>query len=297
MCDEDCSVWLSFAEKWKPDYDISQGECPVTPKKDKVHIAANEPPVSPVYDKRDNPMKPARSLRYFDSIAEQEVARFLDSALYKSLEGDWSFKRTREREEQLQGIDCCWSNGDINYNVDEKAAIHYINQDLKTFVMECSFLRVDKTTKEKIPTLGWFLNEELKTDAYLLCYIHADERLYPVVQDKKYMREYFKTLEAEDIEAVYCIFVRKSDIMAYLESQGYSREALIERVKEYREVCETDAGEDVALQGRDFYLKFTRDLPEQPINLVFKRKKMEELAISRYMVHRDGKDSFFVVNV
>ena len=89
------------------------------------------------------------SHRKRDSHVEKQVGDFLDCYFYPKIVKD--FIRYTDKDNQLIGMDVCFSID--NYKkliVDEKAASHYINQDIPTFALiedEIDFKKFDNPGK------------------------------------------------------------------------------------------------------------------------------------------------------
>ena len=81
-------------------------------------------------------------------------------------------ERTDNAYTQIEGSDIILSIPSLNIQdavVDEKASIYYINKDLRTFVLEISFLNRGYQIQE-----GWFVNDQLSTQYYLMQWIKAN---------------------------------------------------------------------------------------------------------------------------
>lgn len=97
---------------------------------------------------------------------------------------------------QKRGVDIYLNN----WVVDEKAAIHYWNQDLQTYCFECSTLN----NKE-----GWLFQKDSLTTHYSLVYVRAKDedlnnitRLEILIIPKKSVLSYLKVLGLDDKEKV-----------------------------------------------------------------------------------------------
>ena len=98
-----------------------------------------------------------------DLSKEKKLGRFLDTIyLQKYNDSNRSFKRIHGIEDQMLGLDLIITIDGKDYLIDEKAQLDYLNKSLPTFAFEISFL---KNRKVKI---GWFLDNQKKTDVYFL---------------------------------------------------------------------------------------------------------------------------------
>lgn len=98
------------------------------------------------------------TFRQRDMIAERELAKYLDKHLYTK-DIFTKAQRTDSVEDQINGSDIIISIPSLgidNAVVDEKASIYYINKDLRTFVLEISFLNRGLHYSD-----GWFINNSL----------------------------------------------------------------------------------------------------------------------------------------
>ena len=79
------------------------------------------------------------SYRKRDSKVEKEISSFLDTYFYPKIVNN--FNRYSSKEDQLSGKDVSFSYMRLSkLVVDEKAATHYINKNIRTFAFELSFL-------------------------------------------------------------------------------------------------------------------------------------------------------------
>lgn len=133
------------------------------------------------------------SFRTKDMEAERELAKYLDKRLYTK-DIFTRAERTDNATTQINGSDIILSIpslGIMDAVVDEKASIYYINKNLRTFVLEVSFLNRGLHYCE-----GWFIDDNLSTDYYLMQWIKAD------VSDPWQVKEY-------NITEIECVLVSK----------------------------------------------------------------------------------------
>lgn len=98
-------------------------------------------------------------------------------------------------------------------------------------------------------------------------------------------------LTSKDFTIVEAILLNKKKLLAYLASLGLTKEVLIDRAKQMREVYRFSgnnyAHEDE--EGIDFlHYTYTLRLVEKPINLVIDKKKLVELADLAYFISDRG---------
>ena len=108
------------------------------------------------------------SNRKQDSHAEEMLGRFMDKAFYAKLHdknGDSiQFERVKSEKSQREGIDVIIKTDKKPMYIDEKASFYYSNCMIPTFAFEINFMH--KNVLE--PVTGWFVNDDLKTECYML---------------------------------------------------------------------------------------------------------------------------------
>ena len=175
----------------------------------------------------------AYSTRNTDKVIEKEIAKFCDKHIFCN---DIQFKRCHDDALQKQGIDgylTIESLGIHNAPADEKAGAHYVNQPIRTYLMELSQI---KTTGEEVD--GWFLSGDNKTEYYILMYLWA---LVPQTIDRNGKADVmWEEIKEDNITLVEYYIVKKSDIFKYLEECGFDKQRLRDGVKYLREHPEKD---------------------------------------------------------
>lgn len=198
-----------------------------------------------------------------DTRLELIVNEFLDDYFLSK-----EFDATRwvvEKEEQLSGVDIYLTSEKHGLNeakVDIKSAVKYSNCYLSTFSLELSFIGYRGGEKT-----GWFLNDSLETEYYLL--------LYPRSQ-KYYTDMIFK----DDIDYIDYYLVKKDDLMKFFKSRGYDKERLLEVSNEMREEFAEKGGDKIIRDSgsENFHFTLSGRLAEQPVNIVVKRQVYEKYA-------------------
>lgn len=204
------------------------------------------------------------SYRQRDSSVEKEIGKFLDRYFYPKISKE--FRRFENKEDQLAGIDVQFTLPEKeSIIVDEKAATHYINKDIPTFAFELSF----KLSNGK-DIQGWLLDTSKKTEYYLLMWIKAS-KTWDLVSD--------------DIKEVKAILIDRYKLIKYLESEGYNSEKLERAVTKIRKnKLDGALGKN---SNSSIYFYSTLRLSEEPINVIIKRKKLEELALRSYVITKN----------
>lgn len=199
-------------------------------------------------------MKNGSPLRKQDEEMTDIVNGFLDEMFYaRKCE---NFERVNDRERQVVGIDTIFDFNGNHYACDEKAAIRYINKNLKTFAFELSFLN-----RSGCLTDGWLLSDKKVNNSFLLVWI--DKAKKDIIES------------SDDIEVAQLCLVRRDAILEHLDSLGWSIENLSRKDMEIR------SGEDCCLG--DIYkdhvkFSYSRKLFEKPINVLLPREKLVEIS-------------------
>lgn len=221
-----------------------------------------------------------------DFNSEQLLAKWLDEYFYKKINlNEYEIKtkfiserpiergRAREREAQKQGIDIVYK---IKTNevllVDEKAQLNYLNNPLPTFAFEVSYKR--QNGKNELAE-GWFVDDDLETTHYLLIYPHSDQ-----VENQYEITDYGQFSETE------LVLVEKSALKEKLQSIGIDSEVVKEKAMG---MVETDTRKMTFdnLDDSQVYLIKTKNLAEEPVNVVIRKHILNELAEARWRVTRE----------
>ena len=209
--------------------------------------------------------------RQIDMRAEQELAKFLDAHLYGELlkEGGFSsFRRISDPDEQKRGIDVVGTAPRAAARIDEKAQLHYINQNRPSFAVELSVLR------EGQPTTGWFLNEALLTTHYLLLWPNA------ATSD-------LAQIASGDFTQVEGMALSRRGLKDFLAGLGLGRDQLAQAAAQLRAqgaVGRQESGQD----GIWYFVSPPELYPEHPVNLVIRKPLLARLALARYLVDQTG---------
>ena len=158
------------------------------------------------------------TFRSKDMEAERELAKFLDKHLYTNSIFTRA-ERTDNASTQIDGSDIILSIPSLGIRdavVDEKASIYYINKDLRTFVLEISFLNRGYQYNE-----GWFVDESLSTEYYLMQWIKAN------VADPWQVKE-------NNITEIECVLISKAKLKEYFDNEGYDKAKLLQTAKKIR---------------------------------------------------------------
>ena len=197
-----------------------------------------------------------------DMLVEREIAAFLDENLYSNAELFTEFARTDTLDEQISGSDLLLStvSGKLKRSiVDEKVASRFANRNLETFSLELSF--IGKNGKKRC---GWLLDETKKTEYYLFGWILKAD--IPYIKEQK--RFDTNKITKDNIKLLEWALVKRSDIVKFLEKQGWSLEKLSrqdEKIREQGEIKTKEFINEVSFRYSDAYI-------EKPINVLLKKE-------------------------
>ena len=224
--------------------------------------------------KQDNSNYSVRSSRRSsDMNAEHELSAFLDSYLYKPLLAEGRFTsivRVTDVDMQLLGADVVATTETQIARIDENAQLYYINQDLPTFAFELQFL------KGKQRCTGWFLNENLVTDYYLLIWPHA--KTAKVSEIKK-----------DDFTVLDALMISRHKIHSFLSRNGLNQDELLCTANSLREKGVTGKV-PTKHRGIYYYASDPSKYAEAPINLVIRKTYLLSLADMHYRITNKGFD-------
>ncbi len=203
------------------------------------------------------------SLRKSDSAAETEVCKFLDKYFYSAYVSN--FIRFYDLESQLSGKDVKFDyQGIADMIVDEKAAIHYVNQGLPTFAFEISFYANNGEL-----TKGWFFDKSKLTQYYLLSWIWAQRE---------------RGFSCEEISRVELVIVKRDSILDMIRFYGLNDSRVQSIASAIRE--SGMPGVHHKDQRTPFYYYYSTKLAEKPVNLIIRKQKLLELAVGNHIVSR-----------
>ena len=212
----------------------------------------------------------ANSNRSEDARLEGIVNEFLNKYYFN--EGFEEVRWATEKRDQVAGIDVFLTSEKLgldNAKVDIKSAVKYSDRYLGTYSLELSF--IGRQYKEKI---GWFINDELETEYYLL--------LYP-----KSTKHYTDIKTVDDIDNIEYYLVKKEALKDFFKSRGYDKERLLDVCANMRE--ELGNGNNKLTWDSDsanFHFSLTGYLAEQPINAVVKRQVYDKYAIMKGKIEK-----------
>lgn len=219
-----------------------------------------------------------KSNRDQDMRAEEQLGRFMDKYFYekikdKNKEGI-NFKRIVDKKIQLKGVDVCIEIENCQYFIDEKAALYYSNAMIQTFAFELEYLQ--PLYREVVQ--GWFINDELDTEFYMLIWpnIKCEQR-------EGWKRKNLKYLQRDDFTIVEAMLIKKSVLRNRLEKNQLGKKRLLEYARELRKTGNRE--EKISDKIKIFY---SYSLEEKPVNLVINKDMLKECAEAIFLISVDG---------
>jgi hypothetical protein len=199
----------------------------------------------------------------FESDLSQEIilSKYLDQ-LYKSK--NLEFERIFDLDRQHQGIDILIQVNSVEYSIDEKAQLHYINKDLPTFTFELSYLKDHKLKN------GWLLDDNKLTEYYFLItgiFLKTNKKILQNV---------------EDIDKLKVTSVNRKKLIEHLATIGLKKETLLDYDSKIRE--ENTFGKIIITEldsKKEGLIYFTEHLNEKPINIQLRLQYLIENNIAK----------------
>lgn len=215
------------------------------------------------------PKQESNTHRKEDHSAESELALFMDKFLYERFPTGSAFssiRRVHDKEEQLNGVDVEFIGTDGRvYCVDEKAQLHYLNQNLPTFAFELlSF-------QKGYDTVGWLCNAKLKTDLFMLIWPFA-------TQDE------YEGITWEQFTKADCLLIQKQRILKMLASKGLTVERMLSDARGIRASGRKGKIPIDGIKGIYYFASYPKKYQEAPINIIISKPKLQNLAQRRYIV-------------
>ncbi len=197
-----------------------------------------------------------------DLNQEHILSDYLDGVYqFKNL----SFERIHDLNMQHRGVDIIFNIHSKEYLIDEKAQIHYLNQDLPTFTFELSYLNKDGNINQ-----GWLFDEHKFTQYYFLI-------TGIILLDNKE-----SLIDSKDIYTLKITSVNRQKLIAHLETLGLSKSKLIAYDLDLR--TNKTYGKNPIPEFKNQQngcLYFTEHLSEQPINLQLRLNYLIENKIAK----------------
>lgn len=220
------------------------------------------------------------SKRKYDYAAEEIVSEFLDTYFYPIYEEVSSFTRLcgygeNGKAEQHQGVDVYLSIPEkkiLQAKVDEKAAVHYINKNLKTFAFELSAKQRGGRRVE-----GWFPKKNLTTTHYGLIWIKGTED---------------KLSDITQITEVEYMLIPRQELQVSINFDLLleDKNALtnVSKVSDYMLAEETACDRYYPYENSKYYFVKSKYLVEMPVNLVVQKEYLSQMSKLHVLVSPKG---------
>jgi hypothetical protein len=164
--------------------------------------------------------------------------------------------RVHDKKLQLKGVDIILEKDGLQYKIDEKAQLHYINKDLPTFALEINYLKND------ILKNGWLFDNNKVTEIYAFIFsIHLIEAKTVIAKQ-------------EDIKSCEVIFVNRLTLL-----QALAKNELDVNACNYHSHLLRNNNEAVTkiTFSNDFNFQISSHLTERPVNLIVKKSFLKSL--------------------
>lgn len=224
------------------------------------------------------------SFRNQDMKAEEKLGEFMDEYFYSRLNSKGSsplsFRRMKDKESQLNGVDIVIETDGKTMKIDEKASIYYSNAMIPTFAFELDSIQRGHSE----PVEGWLVNDNLATEYYMLIWPNVK----CVKKNNQWIRKDIKHLQKDDFTIIEAFLIPKQEIRMELERRGYDREHLLLYAKRMRELSkEQNIMKEEAI-NEEIKFTFSGQLAEKPVNVVIRKSLLQKLAKGIYLISADG---------
>jgi len=198
---------------------------------------------------------------FSDDLGQEKIlSTYLDTVYAKKIE----FKRVFDIDLQHQGIDIIITHNSIQYFVDEKAQLHYLNKDLPTFTFEISYMKNGSFRK------GWLLDMSKRSQYYFLI-----TGIFLKGNKNKLESPY-------DIGKVKITSVNRNKLIKYLDQINLTETALLDYDSTLRANSVYGKNNIVELDSKSQGLiYFTEHLKEKPINLQLRLNFLVEIGVAK----------------
>ena len=176
--------------------------------------------------------------------------------------------RVDDLMDQHRGIDLKihTTNGEV-FNIDEKAQLNYIGEDLPTFAFEVAYFN-----KHHVDRIGWLYDDQKLTDFYFLV---TKIRVRSGVDIQS------------GISGVKVTMVSREKLKQFLASKGITKEFALSKARELRikGVPGPDYVDELKKSEGCFYL--STQLEERPINIVLNLNFLISNGVARVLINED----------
>ena len=210
--------------------------------------------------------------RKLDNLIEHNISKFLDENFWSKFPN--GFIRQTEKKYQFQGIDVtliCKNNLSVHF--DEKSKVYgCLNSVLQYPSFEISFVNRANQIQP-----GWFCQKNLSTDYYSFVGVYT----YTGNENNN-----INCLSSENnISACDVLWVAKKDVIDYVK-QTTNLSDLYNDAKDLRHQSKLNGVQKnrKRYENANFWLTYSGQLFEKPVNLVMPRNTLENFKNSRHFV-------------
>ncbi|WP_343486861.1 hypothetical protein [Allomuricauda sp. d1] len=195
-----------------------------------------------------------------DLKKEQRLSLLLDGYYAAHLK-HYTFERVVDKKSQLQGIDVRFTDRETKkvFNIDEKAQLDYLNEDLPTFAFEISYKKEGRLKE------GWLFDTTKETDFYAL--------ITGIFTDEPHHHAYCKIT-----------FVNREKLIDFLNDRGLTHNLLLNQLTTLNESHGKIAIEQLDEKREGYLFHSKSNKAEQPLNLVLKLDWLIENQIAKRFV-------------
>lgn len=182
------------------------------------------------------------------------------------------FEVINDKGRQIQGIDYIGSVDGIISNIDSK----FIACSIPTFSMEIS-------GNKHSGQMGWLINDNLKTDYYLLVYFTV----------KGYEHDYYlakNTMTMQNIQKIEGYLIKKEKIRNIIEARFGDLHDYANKIRamniESNKTMRFDENMQIVTNTKylDMYCAISCGIYEQPINIIVKRSILSDIATMEWNI-------------
>lgn len=223
------------------------------------------------------------SYRKQDMKAENALGEFMNTSFYSKLQDEQGnkifYERKTDEKSQKEGLDVVIEVHGKRFLIDEKASFYYSNLMIPTFAFEVNSMQKFSDN----PIRGWLLNDELKTEYYMLiwpnikCQREGDEKPGEKIP--------LERLTPNDFTIVEAMLIKKKRILDYLADYNWTKDRIWNYAEKIRHIGKE--GKFPVKESKHFYFFYTKNLAELPINIVIKKSTLKELALQSYFISRE----------
>jgi hypothetical protein len=195
-----------------------------------------------------------------DLKKEQQLTFLLNSYYNKNLKL-YDFERASDIKRQLAGIDVIFTHKSTgaSYNIDEKAQLDYINEDLPTFAFEIKY------QKKGVNKKGWLFDDKKQTHFYAL--------ITGIYQDAPHV-----------FTSCKITLVNREKLLVFLSQLGIGENTL-------RDYIETNDGingkfpiSELNPKNEGYLFASRNNKAEKPVNLILKLEFLIDNGIAKRLV-------------